>query len=117
MALMQDTLSNLSEKGTPVSAEEQTAAMAAALLHDIGHAPVSHTLEHAFFSDFHHEDMSRVLIGGMNDRFDEALDLASRFFDRTYERRFFHQPVSRQLDMHRLDYLRPASLYTRVDHP
>ncbi len=114
MALMQDTLSNLSEKGTPVSPEEQTAAMAAALLHDIGHAPFSHTLEHAFFSDFHHEDMSRVLIGDVNDRFDGALDLAIRIFDGTYERRFFHQLVSSQLDMDRLDYLRRDSFYTGV---
>ena len=114
MALMQDTLSNMSEKGTPVSAEEQTAAMAAALLHDIGHAPFSHTLEHAFFSDFHHEDMSRVLIADLNERFGGALDLAIRIFDGTYERRFFHQLVSSQLDMDRLDYLRRDSFYTGV---
>jgi HD superfamily phosphohydrolase len=46
MALMQDALSSLTEKGTPISPEEQTSALAAALLHDVGHGAFSHTLEH-----------------------------------------------------------------------
>jgi uncharacterized protein len=114
MALMQDTLSSLAEKGTPISTEEQTAALAAALLHDVGHGPFSHTLEHELFSDFHHEQMSRALISDLNSRFGGALDLALRIFDGTYERPFFHQLVSSQLDMDRLDYLRRDSFYTGV---
>ncbi len=114
MALMQDALSNLAEKGTPISSEEATAALAAALLHDVGHGPFSHTLEHDFISDFKHEDMSRVLLVELNERFDGALELALQMFDATYDRPFFHQLVSSQLDMDRLDYLRRDSFYTGV---
>lgn len=114
MALMQDTLSNLAEKGTPISADEHIGALSAALLHDIGHGPFSHTLEHELFSDFQHEQMSRLLIQDLDDRFGGALDLAIAIFDGTYERPFFHQLVSSQLDMDRLDYLRRDSFYTGV---
>lgn len=114
MALMQDAISNLVEKGTPISAEESTAALAAALLHDVGHGPFSHTLEHDLIADFNHENMSRVLLLHINDRFGGALDLAVRIFDGTYDRPFFHQLVSSQLDMDRLDYLRRDSFYTGV---
>lgn len=114
MALMQDALSNLVEKGTPIAPEESTAALAAALLHDIGHGPFSHTLEHEFIANYNHEDMSRELILALNERFGGALDLALEIFDGTYQRPFLHQLVSSQLDMDRLDYLRRDSFYTGV---
>lgn len=114
MALMQDALSVLSEKGTPISPEEYTAALAAALLHDVGHGPFSHTLEHVLIEDFHHESMSRVLIELLNNRFPGQLDLVLQMFDNTYERPFFHQLISSQLDMDRLDYLRRDSFHTGV---
>lgn len=114
MALMQDALTSLSEKGTSISPEEQTAALAAALLHDVGHGAFSHTLEHQLISDFEHEDMSRVLLVRLNERLDGALDRTLQIFDDSYERPFFHQLVSSQLDMDRLDYLRRDSFYTGV---
>lgn len=114
MALMQDVLAVLQEKGTPVSPEEHTAALAAALLHDIGHGPFSHTLEHELITGFRHEKMSRVLLCRLNERFGGALDLATALFDDAYERPFFHQLISSQLDMDRLDYLRRDSFYTGV---
>ncbi|MFB6248839.1 MAG: HD domain-containing protein [Salinibacter sp.] len=114
MALMQDALSSLSEKGTPISPDEQTAALAAALLHDVGHGAFSHTLEHQLIADFEHEDMSRVLLVELNERLGGALERSLEIFDDTYERPFFHQLVSSQLDMDRLDYLRRDSFYTGV---
>lgn len=114
MALMQQTLGTLSEKGTHISPEEQLAALAAALLHDIGHGPFSHTLEHELIADFHHEDMSRKLLDRLNERLGGALDLAIHIFDNTYQRPFFHQLVSSQLDMDRLDYLRRDSFFSGV---
>ncbi|MFB6229601.1 MAG: HD domain-containing protein [Salinibacter sp.] len=114
MALMQDALTSLSEKGTPIDPAEQTAALAAALLHDVGHGPFSHSLEHELVDDFAHEDMSRVLLVRLNRRMDGALDKALAIFDDTYDRPFFHQLVSSQLDMDRLDYLRRDSFYTGV---
>ncbi|PSQ95399.1 MAG: HD family phosphohydrolase [Bacteroidetes bacterium SW_11_64_17] len=114
MALMQDALTNLSEKGTPIDPDERTAALAVALLHDVGHGAFSHTLEHELIEDFSHEDMSRVLLVDLNERMDGTLDTALAIFDDTYERSFFHQLVSSQLDMDRLDYLRRDSFYTGV---
>ncbi len=114
MALMQDTLVTLAEKGTPITPEEHRAALAAALLHDVGHSPFSHTLEYELIDGFRHEAMSRALLVALNHRFDGALALAIDIFDGTYERRFFHQLVSSQLDMDRLDYLRRDSFYTGV---
>ena len=114
MALMQDALTNLNEKGTPISPEEETAALTVALLHDVGHGAFSHTLEHELIEDFSHEDMSRVLLVALNERMDGALDTALAIFDDDYGRPFFHQLVSSQLDMDRLDYLRRDSFYTGV---
>jgi HD superfamily phosphohydrolase len=114
MALMHDALQSLAEKGTPIGAEEHLSALAAALLHDIGHGPFSHTLEHTLISGFRHEQMSRRLLVRLNQKFAGALDLTLRIFDNAYERPFFHQLVSSQLDMDRLDYLRRDSFYTGV---
>ena len=114
MALMQDALTSLSGKGTKISAVEMEAAMAAALLHDVGHGPFSHTLEHELLTDFQHEQMSRALLERLNTQYKGKLDLTLAMFDDTYERRWFHQLISSQLDMDRLDYLRRDSYYTGV---
>lgn len=114
MALMQDALNVLWEKGTPISTEEYTAALAAALLHDVGHGPFSHTLEHVLITDFEHEDMSRVLIKKLNKDFEGKLDLVLEIFENTYNRPFFNKLVASQLDMDRLDYLRRDSFFTGV---
>lgn len=120
MALMQDVLSTLREKGTEISAEEYESALAAALLHDIGHGPFSHTLETILISPapdgtpHHHERMSRALIARLNGRFDGKLDTALAIFDGAYDRPFFHTLIASQLDMDRLDYLRRDSFYTGV---
>ena len=114
MALMHDALTSLSGKGTKISPEEMEAAMAAALLHDVGHGPFSHTLEHELLTDFQHEQMSRSLLERLNVRYDGQLQMALAIFDDTYPRHWFHQLVSSQLDMDRLDYLRRDSYYTGV---
>lgn len=114
MALMHDCLSSLQEKGTMLSAEEVRAAMCVALLHDVGHGPFSHTLEHELIADFEHEQMSRALIVRLNKRFGGALDGALAIFDDTHPRAWLHTLISSQLDMDRLDYLRRDSYYTGV---
>lgn len=114
MALMQESLRQIQEKGTSISPEEIDSAMATALLHDVGHGPFSHTLEHALIENFEHEDMSRAIMVALNDRLGGALDTALAIFDNTYERTFFHELVSSQLDMDRLDYLRRDAFYTGV---
>lgn len=114
MALMHNALTSLSEKGTAISQDEHEAALAVALLHDVGHGPYSHTLEHELLSDFQHEMMSRALLERLNQRTNGRLEMAIAMFDDTYPRRWFHQLISSQLDMDRLDYLRRDSYYTGV---
>ena len=114
MALMRDALHQIRERGTSISDEEVEAAMAAALLHDIGHGPFSHTLEHDLIGGFRHEDMSRVIMARLNGRLNGRLALSMSFFDDSASRPFFHQLISSQLDIDRLDYLRRDAFYTGV---
>jgi len=120
MALMHEALLTLQEKGTVMATDEVEAALAAALLHDVGHGPFSHTLEAQLVAPaaggtpFHHERMSRALMARLNRENSGALDLTLAIFDGTYDRPFFHTLVSSQLDMDRLDYLRRDSFYTGV---
>jgi HD superfamily phosphohydrolase len=114
MHLMSQAIDVLKNKGIEISREEQEAAMAAILLHDIGHGPFSHSLEQTIVTDVHHEDLSLLLMKKLNIFFDKKLDLAIKIFTNTYERRFFHQLVSGQLDTDRLDYLIRDSFYSGV---
>ena len=114
MHLMQLALRTLKDKGTRISRAEGEAALAAILLHDIGHGPLSHALETAIFQDVPHEQVSLLLMRRLNQEFGGRLDLAIAIFQGTYSRHFFHQLVSSQLDMDRLDYLNRDSFYTGV---
>jgi HD superfamily phosphohydrolase len=114
MHLMSLALRTLKDKGTKISAAEGEAALAAILLHDVGHGPLSHALETAIFQDVPHEQLSLYLMQRLNEEFKGKLDLAIAMFQGSYSRPFFHQLVSSQLDMDRLDYLNRDSFYTGV---
>lgn len=114
MALMEDALRILQRKGTPISDQERDAAMAAMLLHDIGHSPVSHTLEYLLIDDTSHEEISLALIRRLAGQLGAPVDLAVEMFSGQYERRFFHELIDGQLDMDRLDYLRRDSILSGV---
>ena len=114
MHLMFKALSTLERKGVAISAEEQNGAMIAILLHDIGHGPFSHTLEHTILKQIHHEDVSILFMERLNIEFDGKLDLAISIFKDEYHKPFLHQLVSSQLDMDRLDYLQRDSYFTGV---
>ncbi|WP_412067942.1 HD domain-containing protein [Rubrivirga sp. IMCC43871] len=118
MALMDEALDTLREKGTVMATDEVEGALAAALLHDVGHGPFSHTLEHQLLAPgaqpFRHEQLSRALMARIDRRMGGALAAALAIFDGTYDRPFFHSLVASQLDMDRLDYLRRDSFYTGV---
>ena len=58
LELGQRVLKNLREKDTTISDAEVTGTLIAILLHDVGHGPLSHTLEHTLINDFNHEMMS-----------------------------------------------------------
>ena len=114
MDLMQRALSSLEEKGVMISEEERQSSMLAILLHDVGHGPFSHTLEFSLFKDISHEQVSIWMMERLNKEFNGALDLTLKIFTNKYSRTFFHQLVSSQLDIDRLDYLKRDSFFTGV---
>ncbi|MCE2732331.1 MAG: HD domain-containing protein [Flammeovirgaceae bacterium] len=115
MHLMTRAIESLKTKGITISDLEAEAAQVAVLLHDIGHGPFSHTLEESLLPGIRHESISYVLMNKLNDAFDGSLDLALKIFRNAYPRKFFHQLVSSQLDMDRLDYLKRDCFYTGVE--
>lgn len=114
MHLMAVTLDNLKSKGHPISEVEYEAALIAILLHDIGHGPFSHTLEKSILKKTRHEEISLLIMKYFNAAFDGRLDLALKIYTGQYHRQFFHQLVSSQLDIDRLDYLNRDSFFTGV---
>ncbi len=114
MHLMRQALDVLKRKKVEISKQEYKSAMVAILLHDVGHGPFSHALEHVIIPDMHHEDMSLALMHELDRHFKGKLDLAIDIFEGKYERPFFHQLVSGQLDMDRMDYLIRDSFFTGV---
>jgi HD superfamily phosphohydrolase len=111
--LMQQAVDVLLSKGASVSVEEAEAVCIAILLHDIGHGPFSHALEHTF-AQVHHEEISRLLMEDLNKQFGGRLTMAIAIFTDSYPKPFLHQLVSGQLDMDRLDYLHRDSFFTGV---
>lgn len=114
MFLMDEALKTLKEKGHDISKEETDAALVAILLHDIGHGPFSHVLEHTLVTNVHHETISLLLMEQMNTEWKGRLRMAIDIFTDTYPKRFLHRLVSGQLDVDRLDYLRRDSFFTGV---
>jgi uncharacterized protein len=114
MHLMSITLDNLRHKGIEISEEEYEAGLIAILLHDIGHGPFSHALEFTILQNIPHEALSLLVIQKLNKELNNQLDLSIRIFKGEYERKFFNQLVSSQLDIDRLDYLQRDCFFTGV---
>jgi HD superfamily phosphohydrolase len=114
MHLMTKAITVLKSKGVKISDEEMVGAQIAILLHDIGHGPFSHVMEHAFVHNVNHEDISLAFMHHLNDEFGGRLSLAIDIFKDQYKKKFLHQLVSSQLDVDRLDYLTRDSFYTGV---
>ncbi len=111
--LMKKSIETLKWKGIKITDEEYKAASISILLHDIGHSPFSHSLEKVFLP-LEHENISLRLMYRLNDEFKGELDMAIRMFLGKYNRHFFHQLVSGQVDVDRLDYLTRDSFFTGV---
>ena len=112
--LMQKVVRILKFKGISISEEEENALYVAILLHDIGHGPFSHAMEHSLVHGIDHESISLRFIEALNTEFDGQLSLAITIFKGAYSRKFFGQLISSQLDMDRSDYLKRDSFYTGV---
>ncbi|GHV16702.1 phosphohydrolase [Bacteroidia bacterium] len=114
MYLMNEAVGNLRMKGHEITNEEAIGAMASILLHDVGHGPFSHALEHTLINGIHHEELSLALIKYLNEELSGQLDTCLMIFQNKYPKRFLHQLVSGQLDVDRLDYLRRDSFFSGV---
>jgi hypothetical protein len=101
-----------------ITEEKRVVGRAAALLHDLGHGPLSHVVEKVF--RFHHEDWTRRIIldpatevnqilRSYDDQLPERLALV---YQHEYSPAFIWQLVSSQLDCDRMDYLLRDSLMT-----
>jgi HD superfamily phosphohydrolase len=112
--LMELAINTLRNKGVQISHDEEEAVNIAILLHDVGHGPFSHALEKSIISGITHEDMSLLIMKKLNEEFHGRLELALQIFTGTYGRKFFHELISGQMDMDRLDYLRRDSFFTGV---
>ncbi len=112
--LMSEAVLSLTQKGIFIFDSEAEAVMAAILLHDIGHGPYSHVLEHTLVDGVSHEDVSLMMMEQINREMGGRLNLALGIFKNDYPKRFLHQLISSQLDMDRLDYLRRDSFFTGV---
>jgi len=112
--LMRKAIATLQSKGVEITEEESLGAQLAILLHDIGHGPFSHTLEHSLIKNVSHEDISILYMQKLNEEFNGQLNLAIQIFTDQYPKKFLHQLVSGQLDVDRLDYLTRDSFFTGV---
>ena len=112
--LMGNAINELRAKGTEITEEEEIAAKAGILLHDVGHGPFSHALENELLPNVHHEDISLQIMKMMNDDLHGQLTMAIQIFTNQYHKKFLHQLISGQLDVDRMDYLTRDSFFSGV---
>lgn len=112
--LMYRAIDELRDKGVTISSEEEFAVKAAILLHDIGHGPFSHALEHSLIKGISHEAISLKIMECLNKEMNGRLELAIQIFANQYDKPFLHQLISGQVDMDRLDYLSRDTYFTGV---
>jgi HD superfamily phosphohydrolase len=112
--LMSQAIETIKSKGHEITDEESLGALIAILLHDIGHSPFSHALEHSIVKGISHEKVSLLFMEALNTEFNGQLSVGIQIFKNEYPKKFLHDLVSSQLDMDRLDYLNRDSFYTGV---
>ena len=114
MFLMQQAIQTLRYKQIEITPEEEEALYIAILLHDIGHGPFSHAMEHSIVEGISHEEISLAFMQALNEQFERRLSLAIEIFQKKYKKQFMNELISSQLDMDRLDYLKRDSFYSGV---
>ena len=79
MHLMHLALEILKSKGHDITPNEEESAKTAILLHDIGHGPFSHALEHSIVEGITHESISGIYMQLLNKEFNEKLIIDIKF--------------------------------------
>ncbi|MEJ8544234.1 HD domain-containing protein [Brevibacillus borstelensis] len=104
-----------------MSYEEKLLCLCAALLHDVGHGPFSHSFEKVF--RYHHEDWTRAILQGdtqinrilkrMGEDFPKQV---AEVIAKTYDNKLIVSLISSQIDADRMDYLLRDAYYTGVNY-
>ncbi|MFB5663235.1 HD domain-containing protein [Alteribacillus sp. HJP-4] len=101
--------------------EERLLCLSAALLHDIGHGPFSHSFEKVFHTD--HEWWTREIIAGdteVNQKLkrvgDDFPQKVADVIEKTYQNKLVVSMISSQIDADRMDYLQRDAFYTGVSY-
>ncbi|MCD9026254.1 HD domain-containing protein [Cohnella silvisoli] len=101
--------------------EEKLLSLCAALLHDVGHGPFSHSLEQIFHTD--HEQWTCDIILGQTEVNRVLRDVDPQFPDKVasvickkYEKPIVVSLVSSQMDADRMDYLLRDAYFTGVNY-
>ncbi|MBM7095531.1 HD domain-containing protein [Bacillus sp. H-16] len=118
--IMRRMVENIEEKEN-WDPEERLVCLSAALLHDVGHGPFSHSFEKVFHTD--HEHWTREIILGQTEINAVLRTISDAFpqkvadvIGKTYDNKLVISLISSQIDADRMDYLQRDAFYTGVSY-
>lgn len=102
--------------------KERIVALVAALLHDLGHGPYSHTFEHIFHTN--HEEITQRIILSPDTQIHQVLlqvspefpEMVASVINKTYPNPQVVQMISSQADADRMDYLLRDAYFTGTEY-